>query len=116
MRRLIARRAFGAGLGGTLALALLPRSAPARNAAQEVTLHIRRFAFVPDRVLLRPGDSLRIVNEDIAPHTVTALSGAWDSGSLDRGGQAVIVFDRAGEHPFRCAWHPQMTGTVVVRP
>jgi plastocyanin len=76
-------------------------------------LKITGFQFVPPRVTVAVGDTLTWVNEDIVPHTATAATGAWDSGTIAAKGRATIVIRASGRVEYRCTLHPSMRGTVV---
>ncbi len=76
-------------------------------------LKITGFQFVPPRITVAVGDTLTWVNEDIVPHTATAATGAWDSGTIAAKGRATIVIRASGRVEYRCALHPSMRGTVV---
>ena len=112
----LTRRGSGRGLGAALSLAGLPGIARAHDGTHEVEVGIARFAFDPVRVEVLVGDSVTWTNADLAPHTATAKDGAWDTGTLDKGGRARITFDAPGEYPYFCAYHPHMKGSVVVQP
>lgn len=63
-----------------------------------------------------PGQTVRFVNADDRSHTATSTSGApaFDSGTI-RGGQSFdLVPTAAGTWSFRCDFHSDMTGTLVV--
>lgn len=111
----LTRRGFGRGLGAALSLAGLPGLARAHDGTHEVEVGIARFAFDPERVEVLVGDSITWTNADLAPHTATAENGAWDTGTLQRGGSGRITFDATGTYPYFCAYHPHMKGTVTVR-
>jgi len=110
------RRRFGRGLGAALLLIGLPTASRARQDAREAEVRIARLEFHPTRIEIAAGDSITWVNEDIAPHTATAVDGEWDTGPLGQGDAARIRFDRPGVYPYACAFHPHMVGTVVVLP
>ena len=76
-------------------------------------LRITGFQFVPPRVHVAVGDTLTWVNEDIVPHTATAATGAWDSGTIAAKGRATLVIRAPGRVEYECALHPTMKGTVV---
>ncbi len=114
MRRLT-RRDFGQGLGCALALAGPGPRALAHDGPYEVEVRISRFAFDPALVEIAVSDTVVWVNDDPAPHTATAVDGAWDTGELARGRRGAITFDQPGEHAYFCAFHPHMKGRVVVR-
>lgn len=79
-------------------------------------MSIASFAFGPGTVEVVAGGSITWTNADLAPHTATAGGGAWDTGTIERGGHGRITFEAPGEYPYFCAYHPHMKGTVVVRP
>lgn len=88
-------------------------SAPA--ATEEVVITIRDFQYeVPESVA--PGATVTVINEDAAPHTVTAQ----DDGGFDAmaaGGEKVTFTapEAPGEYPIICTYHPQMSATLVVQ-
>lgn len=77
---------------------------------------IEDFAFRPQRLEVRSGDSVEWVNLDIAPHTASAEGGAWDSGELSRQSRFRATFGTAGHFAYLCAFHPMMRGKIVVAP
>src|SRR5215207_4825075 len=77
---------------------------------------IRDFAFSPRTVEIRVGDTVTWTNRDTVAHTATAENGSFDTGLLAEGESGSIRFRSAGTYRFLCTPHPQMTGTVVVRP
>lgn len=112
---LLSRRRFCQGLGASLALAPAPRRVMAHDGPQVVTVRMSRFAFVPSRVEIRPGDTVVWANEDLAPHTATARDGSWETGTLANGESQHITFATTGDFDYYCAFHPHMAGTVSVR-
>ncbi len=101
----------------TAAALCLLLAAPARPragapAAQEV--RISDFAFAPRDLHVKRGATVRWVNDDQEPHTVTADGGAFGSRGLDAGDGYAFTFEKTGRFPYHCALHPRMTGTVVV--
>lgn len=88
-------------------------SAPA--AAEEVVITIRDFQYeLPDSVA--PGATVTVINEDAAPHTVTAEN-EGDFDAIAAGGETVTFTapEEPGEYPIICTYHPQMSATLVVR-
>lgn len=77
---------------------------------------IRAFEYVPPRADVKVGDTLVWLNEDIVPHTATAVDRGWDTGSIAAGDSARQVVEAAGAHEYICAFHPQMRGTLAVVP
>lgn len=93
-------------------------SAPSSNAsaqAAEAVITIRDFAYeVPSSV--KPGAMVTVTNADSAPHTLTAKDqGGFD---IEVPAGATVIFrapDDPGEYGVICSFHPQMTGTLVVK-
>ncbi|MHC5560698.1 cupredoxin domain-containing protein [Kocuria sp. U4B] len=88
-------------------------SAPA--AAEDVVITITDFQYdLPASVA--PGATVTVINEDTAPHTVTAQ----DEGGFNAVAAAgeTVTFtapEEPGEYPVICTYHPQMSATLVVQ-
>jgi plastocyanin len=82
-------------------------------AAFEVSLAGR--AFNPVVLEVTVGDTVTWINDDDTEHTVTAFEGAFDSGELAEGASLTFTFDSPGEYRYRCLFHSEMQGTIVVR-
>lgn len=127
MRRLVLSLAVALLLGGGVAVAQYPdpsTPAPASSGASAVpspqpspisNIHIKNFAFVPDTVTIHPGQTVRFVQDDETPHTVTAVDKSFDSGNLNQKETWRHTFATEGTYKFICAYHPYMKGTVVVK-
>lgn len=81
---------------------------------QPVVIEIRKFEFVPKTVRINPGDVVVWKNMDIVPHTATASGGSWDTGSLARSETGNVEFSEPGRINYICAFHPHMTGEIIV--
>jgi plastocyanin len=73
-------------------------------------------AFQPAAIEIPVGTTVDWTNEDPFAHTVTALDGAFDSGTMNGGGTFSQTFTEPGSYDYFCAIHPSMTGTVTVTP
>ncbi|HTD32154.1 MAG TPA: cupredoxin family copper-binding protein [Candidatus Elarobacter sp.] len=116
MRRLVLSLGLAIALGGGVAFA--QTSSPAPSAAPSpapAVVHIKNFAYAPETVTIRPGQSVRFVEDDETPHTVTASDGSFDSGNLDKGKSWTHVFPKEGTFAYFCAYHTYMKGKVVVK-
>ncbi|HEU0116738.1 MAG TPA: cupredoxin domain-containing protein, partial [Thermomicrobiales bacterium] len=87
--------------------------AAAAPASAEVT--IRDFSFDPATLEVPVGATVTWRNGGAAPHTATASDGAFDTGRIDPNQQATATFAQPGSFAYRCAFHPNMQGTIVVR-
>ena len=72
------------------------------------------FDFGPRTATVAVGTTVVWTNQGVAPHTVTARDGAYDSGFLDTGETFSWTYTAAGVYEYLCAIHPAMVGTVVV--
>ncbi len=89
---------------------------PGGGGSAGTTIVIKNFSFAPADLVVPPGATIRIENQDGATHTVTADDKSFDSGNV-AGGQAgqVTVPSKPGSYPFHCTPHPFMTATLTVR-
>jgi plastocyanin len=81
---------------------------------QRGAVKIAGFAFGPQTLGAKVGESVTWTNEDGATHTVTADDGAFDSGNLAGGRTFSFAFDTAGTFGYHCNIHRSMTGKVTV--
>lgn len=91
-----------------------PQSPTPAPPAPPGTVRMVDFAFLPGRIRIDAGSTVRFVNDGVAPHTATARGGAFDTGVLARGAAASIRLDEPGTYAYLCAIHPDMTGTIEV--
>ncbi len=127
MRRLVLSLAVALALGGGVALAQsagpvharargLRTAAPvARSRRPSRSIHIKNFAYVPDTVTIHPGQTVRFIEDDETPHTVTAADHSYDSGNLSQKDTWKHTFATEGTYKYFCAYHPYMKGTVIVK-
>jgi plastocyanin len=73
--------------------------------------------FEPSSVTVKPCQLLVWKVTGVAPHTITAKSGAtFDSGILQQGGTFTQGLPTAGTIHYYCKIHPTMMGTITVKP
>ncbi|WP_299145110.1 plastocyanin/azurin family copper-binding protein [uncultured Tateyamaria sp.] len=98
------------------AAAAAASSAGIAYAANPVThvVRITSFVFVPERIEVQVGDTIRWVNDDLAPHTATADAFGWDTGEIGNSQAAEIVVTQNMETTYFCVFHPHMTGQIVI--
>ena len=110
----------GAFLVLTLIILLLPLSVVtgmetvAAHQESGVAMSVVDFAFEPATLTVPAGTTVTWTNNGARPHTVTADDGSFDSGRLDPGEQFSHVFDQPGTFTYRCGYHEEMQGTIVV--
>jgi plastocyanin len=115
----LAAASLAAGCGATAygANANAHASAPAAHAAaaRAASVKITNFAFKPGTIHVKPGQTIRFVNDDSVTHTVTATKGAkFDSGNLKPGKSFTVKAGKAGTIHYVCLIHPDMKGTIKV--
>ena len=92
-----------------------PTQTPAPTTPEPVRVDIRGSTFVPGTVGISKGTTVTWTNDDGVPHTVTSISGAFDSGNIEPGKTYSYTFNQAGPFEYSCANHPSMThGKVIV--
>ncbi|HVP31889.1 MAG TPA: cupredoxin family copper-binding protein [Myxococcota bacterium] len=104
--------AFGTWLAGA-ALAAPPPSAGAGDAAVKVT--IQDFHFDPPTLEVPVGATVTWVNRDEEPHTILVPEASLGSAPVDTDETFSHRFTQPGRYEYRCALHPFMKGTIVVR-
>ena len=98
-------------------MAGMPSSAASTAAAAPVAadaVTIRNFAFGPQIVTVKLGETVHWTNQDSEAHTVTSDAGAFNSPVLQPGAGFSFTFTKPGTYRYHCTIHPFMTGKVVV--
>ena len=93
-----------------------PAASPVAEApvASDAAVTIQDFAFDAPTLEITAGTTVTWTNNDSAPHTATADDGSFDTGAIDSGASASVTFDTPGTFTYVCAFHPNMTATIVV--
>jgi YVTN family beta-propeller protein len=102
-----------------IAVGKTPRKVVVQNATGQAStagpkVSIAGFAFGPQALTSKAGDSVTWSNDDGAAHTVTFKDGSAGAKSLAPGESFTRMFDKPGTYDYFCAFHPYMTGRVVV--
>lgn len=79
-----------------------------------VSLKIANYAFHPPALTVTAGTKVTVTNSDQTAHTVTAQSGAFDSGTVNPGKSASFTVSKPGVYHYYCQFHAFMTGTITV--
>jgi plastocyanin len=90
-------------------------STTATTSSSGAQVVLKSFAFTPNSVTIKAGESVTWTNQDGTTHTVTADNGEFDSGSLGADATYSFIFAKAGTYPYHCSIHSNMKGTVVVQ-
>ena len=99
----------GAAAPGATATGAPPAAGPG-----PVAVSILDGAFSPAAVSVAAGNPVTWTNTDGSRHTVTADTGAFDSGSMSAGATFAFTFPSPGTFAYFCAFHSEMQGTVTV--
>jgi plastocyanin len=83
------------------------------DAAVEVTVTIRGFAFDPAVTTVELGTTVKWLNLDGVSHTATADDGTFN-GSVTGSRSFSFTAAEAGEYPYHCTIHPEMRATLIV--
>ncbi|WP_307714058.1 cupredoxin domain-containing protein [Streptomyces sp. V4I23] len=86
-------------------------SAPAASAATH-SVSIRNLQYNPATISVDVGDAVTWSNDDSVFHSVTG--GPLNSPDMEPGQKYSFTFSSAGTFNYRCKFHPDMTGSVVV--
>ncbi|MEK7638010.1 MAG: cupredoxin domain-containing protein [Patescibacteria group bacterium] len=87
------------------------------NEVKFYTVVIQNFAFVPTTLTVKKGDLIQFTNLDSSNHTVTSLTGKFESGSMPQNASWDLETANMapGTYEYRCNIHPTMRGTIVVQ-
>lgn len=85
------------------------------DATGTVSVTMADFAFNPNTVTVKVGDTITWTNTDSVQHTGTIKSNeSCTTPALAKDASAGITFSQAGSYDFFCKIHPQMTGKIEV--
>ena len=86
----------------------------APGAANPDAVTIANFAFSPNDLQVKVGDTVTWKNTDPFAHSVQADDGSFKSDDLDSGATFSTTFTKAGTYSYICGIHNSMKGTIVV--
>lgn len=108
-------KSLGAGLIKCTVAAFALVSALA-GAGEVVEVGIAKMQFSPQRVKIRPGDTIKWVNNEKRDnHSILfEKENLPESERFFPGESWQRSFEKPGVYPYRCGPHPEMTGVVEV--
>ena len=76
------------------------------------------MTFEPSSLAIPAGSVVRWTNNSTISHTATSTDApaAWQDANISPSATFEITFNNVGNFPYDCAYHPQMTGTIIVDP
>ena len=79
-----------------------------------LTVSIMDSGFSPSELDVDTGRAVRFVNTGATKHTASADDKSWGTGTLNPGETFTRYFREDGEYEYHCAYHENMTGTLLV--
>ena len=73
-----------------------------------INVIIKNSAFIPEIITVKKGQNVTWTNSDNFAHTVTSITGEFDSGPIEPGKEFKYKFDVAGPFEYSCTIHPSM--------
>jgi plastocyanin len=86
---------------------------PAAATSAKTIVEMTDSSFAPKALTVKVGDTVTFVDRDEIAHTATA-EGAFDTGTLRQGASFHFRATKPGTVDYVCAFHPGMTGKLVV--
>jgi plastocyanin len=85
------------------------------TSSKQNTIEIKNFAFNPQTITVKSGQTITWINRDEEPHTVVSVEKQFKkSSALDTDQSFTITAGAPGTYTYFCSVHPKMTGTIVV--
>jgi plastocyanin len=109
-RRVVLRRALGAGAGGLIAAIGISLG----QAADGTQVTIDNFTFTPAVLHVTAGTQVTWVNHDDIPHSILCPTLNVRSHPMDTDESFSYTFSQPGSFDYVCGIHPHMRGQVVV--
>ena len=86
------------------------------TSSKQNRIEIKDFAFNPQTMTVRSGETVTWINRDEEPHTVVSVEKQFKkSTALDTDQTFTITAGAPGTYTYFCSVHPKMTGTIVVK-
>lgn len=77
------------------------------------TVEIKQMRFVPVKIEVAPGDSVKWINRDIVAHNVAEeKNNLWQSTKLQNGD--IFTIEVKQEASYLCTIHPVMNGKILL--
>ena len=116
MKRLVSVLATTAATAGVLlAVDSAADSAPPAGAKAQPVITISGFAF-SGKLTVRPGVTVKVVNNDAVAHTFSNPKGRFDTGTIPAHSSKTFVAPRrVADYQARCNIHTTMTTVLHVK-
>jgi plastocyanin len=94
----------------------LPTATTQSALSGSVDVSLTGFAFSPAELTIKVGTTVTWTNKDNATHDVKAIDNSWGSGNMAKGDTFSFTFNQAGTYAYKCSFHANMKGTIIVVP
>ncbi len=102
------------GLGSAQAGAAVHSVDKAKAKVAQVT--IKSFMFSPMKLVVTPGETIKVTNKDSATHTLTATNGKFNTGNVTQNHtKSFKAPTKRGTYHYICNIHQYMMGTITVK-
>jgi plastocyanin len=86
------------------------------HASKVARVTIHNFMFSPMRLVVSPGETVKVTNKDSATHTLTATDGKFNTGDVRQNQtKSFKAPKKKGTYSYICNIHQYMTGTITVK-
>ncbi len=86
------------------------------HASKVARVTIKNFMFGPVRLVVSPGETVKVTNKDSATHTLTATDGKFNSGDIRHNEtKSFKAPKKKGTYDYICNIHQYMMGTITVK-
>ena len=106
----------GIGIAGILLTTASCFAAEPAATNQEISVSIENMLFDPAEVTIAPGTTVTWLNKDVMPHTAVDNNKSFRSKILAKGDKFSFTFTTPGDYNYICSVHPNMKGSVIVKP
>jgi plastocyanin len=87
---------------------------PSSTAQSDSIIYINSYSFSPQTITVKAGSKIIWINKDNVFHSV-ADAPYFDSGNIAANGLYWIELTTKGTYDYHCAFHPSMTGRIIVQ-
>lgn len=84
-------------------------------ATNEAQVSISNFAFDPPTLTIPKGTTVIWSNKDSVAHNIVENNNLFSSPTLATGDQFRYTFDTAGTFNYKCTFHSNMNGQIIVQ-
>ena len=102
------------GIGGLTVFSGI-RDVHAGSSREVMKVSMDGMTFLPAHLEVKVGDTVIWTNQDLVPHTVTALNHSFDSGSIAPGKKWKFKMLKPGTINYACSFHPTMKADLLVK-